>query len=649
MMHFGNLSSLILLLLSILIDKCTGDAASSGNEKNQNLHRHRRLHGFDLVNSLRQLDKFQSNLEQASKKFSLVKATGGTSASSNHETEGDSFQRLLLEKSHHKNHNHHHNNKHHQAGHKDGGGGTRGGSQKDDKTAEENQSTCQEELDICRAEKEKESHPLYVQMANQCKLSRRHGKYLLTTSDMAEETWTFSDHPLRVQQTLSTDQFFKSFDTTFKEEETGGPGRPNAAFTFVHEDNNGFDGPLVAVMIKAAFTTSHNSKTTYTYQLKQSDSQKETFSLDSLFDEDEEEDDEDDDDHSLDETFINCSIFIDSANKPFNGITIDGDVCLNGGQIFFGNPGALKCTVPEQCPGPTDGGDHPLPCSDEKEERLYDDCVLAQGIAPASGIFDSLQNQHGECTTAVNFRTCGAMKDDYAAPMEQVSFKPGENTCLIDDCDRGDMTVGTLSLSDQKVKVCCEGGGMFQGNTHSWFGVVPQDGSDKSQHGVDCDGSTCTYTVACACQSSSTGPDAVPNSALVASGKPTYKKIIGSNDGQINDSSADIVISPVNPFTAREVFRGSPDSGTLLTSSDDPSNIYQSRSLGTGPIKITPDCGDPSSVGSVFVGSPGMIIIEGNSVYPEGDPVLEAIRNQIQNMGGEWPERDRDYNSMQAK
>lgn len=129
--------------------------------------------------------------------------------------------------------------------------------------------TCRVNLEQCQAKLEAPTF-LFVQMASSCSLSRTEEcDYTLSTLEMAEEKWAFTDRPFQVVETMSTNEFFNNFTEIFSEE-TGGP--PNAAFTFVHDDSREFNGPMVAVMVEALYTTEDEVAGTkiHSYQLTQS-------------------------------------------------------------------------------------------------------------------------------------------------------------------------------------------------------------------------------------------------------------------------------------------------------------------------------------------------------------------------------------------
>ena len=159
---------------------------------------------------------------------------------------------------------------------------------------------CQDALDVCMDDKEVPTF-LFVQTASRCTLSRsEEGKYVLSSSDVSDETWSFSDRPFQLAESIPTLTFLEEFDTMFQmTDEDTGRGRPNAAFTFIYEPEAGtgddvFKGPLIAVMIDAAHTvvpegeenvlsTTRSASIKVEYDLIQSESQEDSMTLDSFF------------------------------------------------------------------------------------------------------------------------------------------------------------------------------------------------------------------------------------------------------------------------------------------------------------------------------------------------------------------------------
>ena len=149
----------------------------------------------------------------------------------------------------------------------------------------------------CKAKQDEPSF-LYIQMADHCTLTRKgKSKYLLSSFDIAETTWVFEDKPLRSEDEIPTEEFIESFDELF-------PSRPNAAVTFMHEDNSMFDGPLVTAIVDAA----ERKKYGVVYELLQSKSQAEAYSLEEFFE-----------DYDEEVTYVDCSIFIDSGGVDCGG------------------------------------------------------------------------------------------------------------------------------------------------------------------------------------------------------------------------------------------------------------------------------------------------------------------------------------------
>mmetsp|Transcript_45981 Transcript_45981/g.112213 ORF Transcript_45981/g.112213 Transcript_45981/m.112213 type:complete len:265 (+) Transcript_45981:1136-1930(+) len=159
---------------------------------------------------------------------------------------------------------------------------------------------CKDALDICMNDEEVPTF-LFVQTASRCTLSRsEEGKYVLSSTDLSNETWSFSDRPFQLAESIPTLTFLEEFDTMFHmTDEDTGRGRPNAAFTFIYdpEDGMGDDvlkGPLIAVMIDAAHTvvpddddgtssTTRSASIKVEYDLIQSESQEDSTTLESFF------------------------------------------------------------------------------------------------------------------------------------------------------------------------------------------------------------------------------------------------------------------------------------------------------------------------------------------------------------------------------
>jgi len=89
-------------------------------------------------------------------------------------------------------------------------------------------------------------------MANNCELKRvvtddgtgggTTTKYYLQSQDFDDDTYMFSDRPIRHEDTFPTEQFFKDFEIMFDE---GTGGSPNAAITFdAADDRDRFEGTL---------------------------------------------------------------------------------------------------------------------------------------------------------------------------------------------------------------------------------------------------------------------------------------------------------------------------------------------------------------------------------------------------------------------
>ena len=139
-------------------------------------------------------------------------------------------------------------------------------------------------------------------------------KYTFSSSDMASTTWIFEDHPLSHEAELKTVDFFHGFDEVFTKESGG---NLNTAMTFVHEDDNAFDGPFVSAIVDSSKQKDENDVLTITYKLHQSHSQAESYSLDEFFD-----------DVEAEVNFLDCSIFIDGASTGCGSYGKSGKRCL---------------------------------------------------------------------------------------------------------------------------------------------------------------------------------------------------------------------------------------------------------------------------------------------------------------------------------
>ena len=167
---------------------------------------------------------------------------------------------------------------------------------------------CRADLGLCQSETDDDGDGasiLYVQMAQTCKIKEKtdgKGKvyYELSSKDMDDETYAFTDRPLRAAEAMSTRQFFKDFDATFSEE-TG--GRPNAAVTFRHRNTSNFEGPLISVFVEAAYRKDSGK---YVYELTQSEEQEGVSALKDFFRKGDGKDD------GIVE-YEMCSLFIDSV------------------------------------------------------------------------------------------------------------------------------------------------------------------------------------------------------------------------------------------------------------------------------------------------------------------------------------------------
>ena len=187
-------------------------------------------------------------------------------------------------------------------------------------------TSCKEKLDECKAKlkegvdssasNEGTVRYLFTQLADTCKLRRiqKNNKirYEWSSKSIDDVTYAFSDRPYRIAGATSTKMFFETFHDTFRQR-TG--GNPNGAITFRSGNtNNNFEGPLISVLIEAAYQKVGGR---YIYELKQSEDEMMITSLDDFF--------HGDNDGRAVETaeFDMCSIFIDGGFVSLNGVDID--------------------------------------------------------------------------------------------------------------------------------------------------------------------------------------------------------------------------------------------------------------------------------------------------------------------------------------
>lgn len=170
--------------------------------------------------------------------------------------------------------------------------------------------SCKSDLADCNAAAAAPSY-LFVQMANSCTLSRSANAdgtmvYTMSTSDMDDETYSFSDRPFQVESEIPTEEFFANFTEFFIE------SKPNAAFTFdlKDDDSDKFEGPIIAVQVDAIY---EDDSGVYSYVLEQSASQASVVALQSFF--------EDGEGDAV--MFEDCSIFIDDSSTSDDDDVLD--------------------------------------------------------------------------------------------------------------------------------------------------------------------------------------------------------------------------------------------------------------------------------------------------------------------------------------
>lgn len=114
-------------------------------------------------------------------------------------------------------------------------------------------------------EKQVQEELLFVQMASGCDLELvevgEKAQLLLRTKSIGS-TFAFTDIPFRNEFSFPTTTFVNDFKGAF-------PNPPNGAITFVSEDDDQFEGPLVAIMDNPSLTADGG----VTYELTQSKDQ----------------------------------------------------------------------------------------------------------------------------------------------------------------------------------------------------------------------------------------------------------------------------------------------------------------------------------------------------------------------------------------
>lgn len=353
------------------------------------------------------------------------------------------------------------------------------------------------------------------------------------------------------------------------------------------------------------------------------------------------------------------SASFDDEGFKFEGYKASSGQCSRYSQYFLGNYGALKTSCGYDAPKNFKDNDDPptwyesrvKTCWPENELRIYDEtCVVSEGNPLES-------NLGGQCKTLVSFHQCPRYANDYKAEMNEVALArngakctiASEQTNNVGECI-GETSIGSLSLSGERVEVCCkgyEGDSLFRGNQHAYFGVVPLADLDANGHRVraaKCSGQTCEYSVACACPV----VESWMGGLIFAPGEPTYHKFTVNNDGAIADPKANIVLAPEagQDFSFREVFHGSPDSGTrdsygsLLISNDANMRIGEPYPFGLQIVVKGATCSD--NQGTIGIGNAGMIVktthdvdgkCDGNGPFEENMDCLKTLREKIVSMG----------------
>jgi len=109
-----------------------------------------------------------------------------------------------------------------------------------------------------------------------------------------QDTYVFTDRPLRHGDTMSTTEFFEFYELLFED------SKPNAAVTFHSDVREQFEGPLISIFIEAGWQADGSAY----YEISQSDQQAQIASVEAFF--------ENEDDTTA--PFSDCSLFIDTVN-----------------------------------------------------------------------------------------------------------------------------------------------------------------------------------------------------------------------------------------------------------------------------------------------------------------------------------------------
>jgi len=156
------------------------------------------------------------------------------------------------------------------------------------KKGKSNKSSCEKELQQCKDAAEDPTY-LMIQTGKECKIERQgQNKYHLI-SNVGDETFGFTDRPIRMEGTIPTEVFIDYFDYLFES------STPNVGITLVSKDTEEFLGPLVVIASNPKMTDDGKVD----YKIEQSKSQDVVNPLKSFFE------------GTDSVSFKDCSLFID--------------------------------------------------------------------------------------------------------------------------------------------------------------------------------------------------------------------------------------------------------------------------------------------------------------------------------------------------
>ena len=144
------------------------------------------------------------------------------------------------------------------------------------KKGKSNKSSCEKKLQQCKAAA-KNSTYLLIQTRKECTIEYRksQNKYHLI-SDVGDETFVFTDRPIRMEGTVPTDKFINDFDDLFENgknfndfEDLFESSNPNVAVTLISKETDEFLRPLVMIASNPKMTDDGKID----YKIEQSKSQ----------------------------------------------------------------------------------------------------------------------------------------------------------------------------------------------------------------------------------------------------------------------------------------------------------------------------------------------------------------------------------------